>query len=88
MEQLLPLLLNGAGGAIIGPILSKLLGGKGATGLLAGIAGGVAGGFGMDAAGLQLLSGTGLVGMLGELVQGGIGGGVLGGIIGVVNRAK
>ncbi|MEM9939425.1 MAG: hypothetical protein AAF768_11295 [Pseudomonadota bacterium] len=88
MEQLLPLLLNGAGGAIIGPILSKLLGGKGATGLLAGIAGGVAGGFGMDAAGLQLLSGSGLVGMLGELLQGGIGGGVLGGIIGVINRAK
>ncbi|MEO0549137.1 MAG: hypothetical protein AAFZ91_04390 [Pseudomonadota bacterium] len=88
MEQLLPLLLNGAGGAIIGPILSKLLGGKGATGLLAGIAGGVAGGFGMDAADLQLLSGTGLVGMLGELLQGGIGGGVLGGIIGVINRAK
>lgn len=88
MEQLLPLLLNGAGGAIIGPILSKLLGGKGATGLLAGIAGGLAGGFGMDAAGLQLLSGSGLVGMLGELIQGGVGGGILGGIIGVLNRAK
>ncbi|MDJ0921449.1 MAG: hypothetical protein QNI84_09990 [Henriciella sp.] len=88
MEQLLPLLLNGAGGAIIGPILSKLLGGKGATGLLAGIAGGLAGGYGMDAVGLQLLSGTGLVGMLGELLQGGVGGGILGGIIGLVNRAK
>ncbi len=88
MEQLLPLLLNGAGGAIIGPILSKVLGGKGATGLLAGIAGGLAGGFGMDAAGLSLLGGDGLMGHLNELLQGGIGGGIIGGILGVVTRAK
>lgn len=88
MEQLLPLILNGAGGAIIGPILSKLLGGKGGTGLLAGIVGGIAGGYGMDAAGLNLLSGSNLMGYLNEALQGGIGGGVIGGIIGLVTRSR
>ena len=40
MEQLIPLLLNGVGGAVLGPIVSKALGGKGGTGAIAGIIGG------------------------------------------------
>ena len=88
MEQFLPLILNGAGGAVIGPILSKILGGKGSTGLLAGIAGGLAGGYGMDYFDLSLLGGDGIMGHLNELLQGGIGGGIIGGILGVISRSK
>ena len=47
MEQFIPLILNGVGGAVLGPIVSKALGGKGGTGAVAGIIGGLAGGYGM-----------------------------------------
>lgn len=88
MEQYLPLLMNGVGGLVLGPIISKLLGGKGGTGALAGIVGGLAGAYGMDAANLSLLSGDGLMTHLNELLQGGIGGGILGGLIGLVTRSR
>lgn len=88
MEQFLPLIMNGAGGAVIGPIISKVLGGKGSTGALAGIVGGLAGGYGMDAAGLQLLGGSDIMNALGNFLQGGIGGGVIGGILGLITKSK
>ncbi len=91
MEQLLPLLLNGAGGAVIGPIISKLLGGKGSTGALAGIVGGLAGGYGMGAAGVgfQPLLGSGdIMGHLSSFLNGGAGGGIIGGILGLITKAK
>lgn len=88
MEQFLPLIMNGVGGAILGPIVSKLLGGKGGTGALAGIVGGLAGGYGMDAAGISLLSGSNIMGHLNELLQGGIGGGLIGGLIGLLTKGK
>ncbi len=89
MEQFLPYIMNGIGGAVIGPLISKLLGGKGGTGALAGIVGGLAGGYGMDAAGLLGLgNGADLMTHVGNIVQGGIGGGVIGGIIGLLTRAK
>lgn len=88
MEQLLPLIMSGAGGAVLGPILSKVLGGGGKSGLLGGILGGLAGGYGMDAAGLQLLGGSDIMGHVNNLLQGGIGGGVLGGILGLVGRSR
>lgn len=91
MDSLLPLILNGAGGAIIGPIVSKFLGGKGATGALAGIVGGLAGGYGMNAAdvGFQsLLGNEAIMGYLSSFLNGGVGGGIIGGIIGLVNKAK
>ncbi|MEM9226303.1 MAG: hypothetical protein AAGA24_07275 [Pseudomonadota bacterium] len=86
--DLISLILNAGGGAIIGPILSKLLGGKGATGVLAGVVGGVAGGYGMDAAGLSLLGGSEVMGYVNEVLQGGIGGGVIGGLLGVLSRSR
>lgn len=88
MEAILPYLMNGVGGAVIGPVISKLLGGKGATGLLAGIVGGLAGGAGMDQLGAQILSGDGMMAHLNNLLQGGIGGGVIGGILGLVTKGK
>ncbi len=88
MEALLPYLMNGLGGVIVGPILSKLLGGKGATGALAGVIGGLAGGAGMDAAGLQLLGGSQLMNLLGDFLQGGVGGGVIGGVLGLLMKRK
>lgn len=91
MEQYLPLILNGVGGAILGPIVSKALGGKGGTGALAGIVGGLAGGYGMNAADLgfqSLLGNEALMGMISNFLNGGVGGGVIGGILGMMTKAK
>ncbi len=91
MEQYLPYLLNGVGGAVIGPIVSKVLGGKGGTGLLAGIIGGLAGGWGMGEAGVgfqSLLGNEAIMGHLSSVLNGGVGGGVIGGLLGLLTRAK
>ncbi|MEL6858689.1 MAG: hypothetical protein AAFO74_09900 [Pseudomonadota bacterium] len=91
MEQYLPLILNGVGGAVIGPIVSKMLGGKGGTGALAGIIGGLAGGFGMGEAGVgfqSLLGNENIMGMLSSVLNGGVGGGIIGGVLGMVTKAK
>jgi|GEM_PF-275518 len=95
MEQILPLLLSGAGGAVFGPIISKLLGGKGVLGVITGLVGGVGAAFG----GEQIPQ---LAGMLGNLTgeEGGLniqnilaqigvgagGGGILGAITGLIKR--
>lgn len=91
MEQFIPLILNGVGGAVLGPIVSKALGGKGGTGAIAGIIGGLAGGYGMGAAGVgfqSLLGSEAVMGMLSSALNGGVGGGIIGGIIGLVTKAK
>ena len=91
MEQLIPLLLNGVGGAVLGPIVSKALGGKGGTGAIAGVIGGLAGGYGMNAAdvGFQSLLGSeAIMGLLSSFLNGGAGGGIIGGILGLVTKAK
>ena len=90
MEQYIPLFLNGVGGAILGPIVSKMLGGKGGTGAVAGVIGGLAGGYGMGAAGIgfqSLLGSEALMGMISSFLNGGVGGGIIGGIIGIMNRS-
>ena len=91
MEAILPYLMNGAGGAIVGPIISKLLGGKGATGAIAGIVGGLAGGFGMGQAGVgfqSLLGNEGVMSFVSQFLNGGAGGGILGGLLGLLTKAK
>ncbi|MEL7031176.1 MAG: hypothetical protein AAGL97_16205 [Pseudomonadota bacterium] len=91
MEQFIPLILNGVGGAVLGPIVSKALGGNGGTGAIAGIIGGLAGGYGMGAAGVgfqSLLGSEALMGMISSFLNGGVGGGIIGGIIGLVTKAK
>ena len=89
MEQYIPLILNAVGGLVIGPIVSKALGGKGGTGAIAGIVGGLAGGYGMNAAdvGFQsLLGNEALMGHLSSFLNGGVGGGIIGGILGLITK--
>ena len=91
MEQYIPLILNAVGGLVIGPIVSKILGGKGGTGAIAGIVGGLAGGYGMNAADIgfqSLLGNEALMGHLSSFLNGGVGGGIIGGILGAMTRAK
>ena len=92
IEQLLPYLLQGAGGAVLGPILARLVGGRGFGTLgnvIAGVLGGVGAGQGLDMAGVDLgsmLGGGDAMRLLAEVLQGGVGGGVLGGLAGVFRR--
>ena len=87
MEQLgqyLPYILNGAGGAILAPLLVGLFGGKGlgtVINIVLGAAAGVGAGYGIAAAGYgDLLGGStnATMGYVHDLLEGGIGGGVLG----------
>lgn len=89
MEQYIPLILNAVGGLVIGPLVSKLLGGKGGTGAIAGIIGGLAGGYGMNAADIgfqSLLGNEALMGHLSSFLNGGVGGGIIGGILGLITK--
>ncbi len=91
MEQYIPLILNAVGGLVIGPIVSKILGGKGGTGAIAGIVGGLAGGYGMNAADIgfqSLLGNEALMGHLSSFLNGGVGGGIIGGILGLVTKGR
>lgn len=91
MEQYIPLILNAVGGLVIGPIVSKALGGKGGTGAIAGIVGGLAGGYGMNAADIgfqSLLGNEALMGHLSSFLNGGVGGGIIGGILGLVTKGR
>jgi hypothetical protein len=81
------LLLNGAGGAIIGPLVSQFLGGKNQSLLIriiSGIVGGVGAGYGAGAAGLDL--GPGAMQMIQNVLEGGVGGGVLATLAGMVGK--
>jgi len=88
LQQFLPYILNGVGGAVLAPILAGLLGGKGLGGIgniIAGIVGGVGVGAGAQAAGLgNLLGGdtNAMMAYVQDLLEGGIGGGILGVIFG------
>ena len=91
MEQYIPLILNAVGGLVLGPIVSKVLGGQGATGAIAGVIGGLAGGYGMNAAdvGFQsVLGNEALMGHLSDFLNGGVGGGIIGGILGLVTKSR
>ena len=88
LQQFLPYILNGAGGAVLAPLVASLLGGKGLGGIgnvIAGLVGGVGVGAGAQAAGLgNLLGGdtNAIMGYVQDLLEGGVGGGVLGAVLG------
>ena len=86
MEQYIPLILNAVGGLVIGPIVSKALGGKGGTGAIAGIVGGLAGGYGMNAADVGFQSLLGNEALMGHLSSFLNGGGIIGGILGLITK--
>ncbi|MEO0981403.1 MAG: hypothetical protein AAFX03_01995 [Pseudomonadota bacterium] len=88
--DIIQLLLSGGGGAVLGPIVARLLGGQGFGTLgnvIAGILGGVGAGYGADAAGLSgLLGNSELMGMIQTVLEGGVGGGVVGALAGILKR--
>lgn len=91
INTILPFLLSGGGGAILGPIVAKLLGGKGfglIGNLIAGIVGGIGASKGADLAGMgnQLLGSSAMMQHIQTVIEGGLGGGVLGGLLGLVKK--
>lgn len=86
------LLLNGAGGAIIGPLIAQFLGGKHQsllTRILAGIVGGLGAGAGAQQAGLSLpdlLNNPETMRMIQSVLEGGVGGGVLASLSGMLRK--
>lgn len=88
MEQYLPLILSAIGGGVLGPIVAKVLGGSGTGGLLGGVIGGIGAHFGADAAGVGNLLGGGAMVHIQNLLEGGVGGGILGVIAGMVMKSK
>lgn len=92
--DLVQLLLQGGGGAVLGPILARLLGGKGLGDLgnvIAGIVGGVGVGqlssMGVPAIGMLETDGVATaMDAVKNLGAGALGGGVLGGLLGIVRR--
>ena len=90
MDQFIPLVISALGGTMIGPILTRLMGGGGTGGVLGGLLGGVAAHFGAAQLGLgdALLGATPLMAHLQNFLEGGIGGGVLGLALGLVMKPK
>lgn len=88
--DLMQLLLSGAGGAIIGPLVSQFLGGKNQSMLMrviAGVIGGAGAGAGADAAGLGAILGDDqTMRMIQSVLEGGLGGGVLATLAGAMKR--
>lgn len=83
MEQYIPLIVSALGGTVLGPVLSKVLGGSGTMGVVGGILGGIAAHYGADAAGTgQMLGDSALMVHLQNFLEGGVGGGVLGALAG------
>lgn len=90
------MVLNGAGGAVLGPMLAKLLRGGTGTGFLGGILGGVGAGFGADMAGLNeavsthltMIEDVNIVSYMQDLAEGAVGGGGIGGILGVLLKRR
>jgi hypothetical protein len=84
------LILNGAGGAIIGPLISQFLGGKNQSmmmRIIAGLVGGVGAGAGANAAGMGALLGDAQVmQMVQNFIEGGVGGGVLSSLSGMLKK--
>ena len=93
MESILPVILSAIGGLIIGPVLSRLTGGGGTGGLLGGVVGGIAAQYGLDAANIQVLgdaaaSATAPMNIVNTLLEGGVGGGIVGILGGVLMKSK
>jgi hypothetical protein len=93
MEQYLPLILSALGGTMLGPIVSKIAGGSGAGGIIGGIIGGIGAYYGLDAAGIQVLGdatsgATAPMNIVNSLLEGGVGGGVIGVIGGMIMKSR
>ncbi|MBO6583241.1 MAG: hypothetical protein JJ954_09830 [Hyphomonas sp.] len=92
MEDIIPLILSAIGGLVIGPLVSRLTGG-GTGGLIGGIIGGIGAHYGLDAANIQVLgdaaaSSTSPMNIINTLLEGGVGGGIVGILAGLVMKPK
>ncbi|MCA8901342.1 MAG: hypothetical protein KDA53_08825 [Hyphomonas sp.] len=93
MDDFLPQILAAVGGVILGPILTKVMGGSRTGGLLGGIVGGLAAHYGLDAADIHVLGNsaagaTDVMNIVNSLLEGGVGGGVLGLIGGMLMKKR
>ncbi|MFN4024531.1 MAG: hypothetical protein ACK4MQ_06855 [Hyphomonas sp.] len=89
MEQYIPLIVSALGGIILGPLVTKLLGGSTTAGILGGILGGVGAHYGADAAGIGPLFGSDPALMhLQNFLEGAAGGGLLGLMAGAVLKKR
>ena len=95
INDVLPFVLQGLGGAVLGPILSALTGGKGfgfIGNAILGVLGGIGAGQGLNAIGMAdtfaSLMGGGPMRLAAEFLKGGIGGGVLGIVAGLLIRRR
>ena len=90
--DMMDLLLNGAGGAVLGPLISQFLGGKNQSLLvriIAGVVGGIGAGQGASMAGMgSLLGDAQAMQMIQSVLEGGVGGGVLATIAGMMGKKK
>lgn len=90
------MVLNGVGGGVLGPMVSKLLRGGTGTGFLGGILGGIGAGYGADMTGLnevvannlEMIKNVDIVSYLQNLVEGAVGGGGIGGILGALLKRR
>ena len=89
MEQYIPLIVSALGGIILGPIITRLLGGSTTVGILGGVLGGVGAHYGADAAGIGPLLGSepALV-HLQNFLEGAAGGGLLGVVAGILLKKR
>ncbi len=79
MEQYIPLIVSALGGTVLGPIVSKLLGGSGTMGVIGGILGGIGAHYGAEAGNVGLIFGSSpMMVHLQNFLEGGVGGGILG----------
>jgi hypothetical protein len=86
-QEFVPLIIAALGGMILGPVVTRLLGGRAVVGIFGGIAGGIAVHYGADAAGIGPLLGTSQTMVhIQNFLEGGVGGGILGLIAGLVLR--
>ena len=90
--DIMNLILSGAGGAVLGPLVSQFLGGGQSSmvvRIITGILGGAGAGAAAGSAGFDLSSmlGGGDIGaILGPLLEGGVGGGILATIAGALTK--
>jgi hypothetical protein len=83
--DIIQLLVSGLGGGVLGPIISKVLGGSLTKGGIGGLATGAAA---QNGVALPSLNGGEMMAYLSSFLQGGVGGGVLGTLAGILMKNK
>ena len=91
-SSFLPLIITAVGGIILGPGLSRLLGGSSVGGIVGGVLGALAAHYGLDAADIQVLGNgddpASTMNVINAFLEGGAGGGVMGIILGALMKRR